>query len=400
MTNRSLSGWLVAIIFLGVLVGIVGGGLMGGVAGYYVALNRAPVAAPAPSAQLAVAKSPSQPPVVTNLSVTEDSAIIDTVKKTSPGVVTIINTLQSQSGSSGQGLNPFGPNPNSGPNIAEGSGVIIDQQGHIVTNAHVVDGAQSIDVVYADGTKVNAKVIGADAVSDLAVLQISGQVPAVVPLGDSNALQLGETVIAIGSPLGSYRGSVTVGVVSGLNRSVDGTDQEGLIQTDAAINHGNSGGPLLNLAGQVVGINTLVVTNTNSGDIAEGLGFSIPSNTVSAVVNQLIAKGSVVYPFLGVSYSQITPESSVALGLSAQQGVVVQDVQAGTPAANAGLQANDIITALDGVKIDETHSLRQILFQHQVGDTVTLTVLRNGQTISTKLTLVARPSQSSAGTPS
>ena len=169
--------------------------------------------------------------------------------------------------------------------------MIIDKQGHIVTNAHVVDGARQLDVIFADGTKTSAKLVGADSASDIAVLQVSGSVPGVLSFGDSNAIQLGETVIAIGSPLGSYRGSVTAGVVSGLNRSVQGSGETGLIQTDAAINHGNSGGPLLNLAGQVIGINTLVVQNTNSGDLAEGLGFAIPSNTVSAVVKQLLAQG-------------------------------------------------------------------------------------------------------------
>ena len=397
MSKQSISGWLVAIVFLGVLVGVAGGGLMGGVAGYYAALNRAPAIVPSGTGQLAVANSPSQPPAVTNISVSEDSAVIDTVKKTEPGVVTVINTLQSQSSPSSRGFRPFGPN--TGPSEAEGSGVIIDSQGHIVTNAHVVDGASQLDVIFADGTKVSAKLVGADPVSDLAVLQVSGNTPAVVPLGDSNALQLGESVIAIGSPLGSYRGSVTLGVVSGLNRTVDGTGQEGLIQTDAAINHGNSGGPLLNLAGQVVGINTLIVQNTNSGDIAQGLGFAIPSNTVSAVAKQLIAQGKVQYPFIGVTYSEITPQNAAQLSLPVQEGVLVQDVTAGSPASDAGIQVNDIITAIDGTKIDETHSLRSILFQHQAGDAVTLSVQRGGSTLSLKLTLTTRPDQSMAGAP-
>ncbi len=281
MEKRSISGWLVAIVFLGILVGIVGGGLMGGVAGYYVALTRPRVVVPAPSAQLAVAQSPSQPQVVTNQTVSEDSAVTETVKKTSPAVVTIVSTVQSQSRRFGRVTG-----------TAEGSGVLIDAQGHIVTNAHVISGAQQIDVIFADGTKASAQLVGADSNDDIAVLQVDGQVSAFVPFGDSSALQLGETVIAIGSPLGSYRGSVTVGVVSGLNRSVQGSGQSGLIQTDAAINHGNSGGPLLNLAGQIVGINTLVVQNTNSGDLAEGLGFAIPSNTVASIAQQIIAQGN------------------------------------------------------------------------------------------------------------
>src|SRR5581483_10967893 len=280
-----------------------------------------------------------------------------------------------------------------------GSGVIIDHQGHIVTNAHVVAGAQQIQVILNDGSHADAKLIGADSVSDIAVLQMSGNVPAYLSLGDSNALQLGETVIAIGSPLGSYRGSVTTGVVSGLNRSVDGTGQDDLIQTDAAINHGNSGGPLLNLSGQVIGINTLVVQNTDTGDLAQGLGFAIPSNTVAEIAQKLIANGKIEYPFMGISYAEVTPEYATAFNLSVQHGALIQDVTPGGPAANAGIQPDDIITALDNQPIDENHSLRSILFQHQVGDTVTATVLRNGQTLSLKLTLVARPAQSGNVTP-
>lgn len=390
MFKQTVSGWLVAVVFLGVLVGVVGGGLMGGVAGYYMAFNRPAAVLTTGTGQLALSNSRNQPPVVTNISVSEDSAVIDTVKKTEPGVVTVINTLQAAP--SGRRLQPFGPN--SGPSEAEGSGVIIDSQGHIVTNAHVVDGASQLDVIYSDGSKVSAKLVGADPVSDLAVLQVSGSVPAFIELGDSNALQLGESVIAIGSPLGSYRGSVTLGVVSGLNRSVEGTGQEGLIQTDAAINHGNSGGPLLNLAGQVVGINTLIVQNTNSGDLAQGLGFAIPSSTVSNVVKQLIAKGSIQYPFIGVTYAEVTPQNAAELNLTVQHGVLVQDVTAGSPASEAGIQADDVITAINDTNIDETHSLRSILFTHQSGEQVTLTVVRGGSTLSIKLTLATRADQS------
>ncbi len=285
--NRTVSAWLVAIVFLGLIIAIAGGGLMGGVVGYYVALNHATVSAPAAVPQLAAAQmptqsstqSPSQPPSVTNMTVTEDSAVIDTVKKTEPAVVTIVTTLQSR--------RRFG----STPNVAEGSGIIIDQQGHIVTNAHVVDGATQLSVIYSDGTEANATLVGEDTNNDVAVLQVSGKVPASISFGDSSALQLGQTVIAIGSPLGTYEGSVTVGVVSGLNRTVQGSGLDGLIQTDAAINHGNSGGPLLDLSGHVIGINTLVVQQTDSGDLAQRLGFAIPSNTVSSIVQKIISQG-------------------------------------------------------------------------------------------------------------
>ncbi len=182
-----------------------------------------------------------------------------------------------------------------------------------------------------------------------------------------------------------------MGVVSGLNRSVAGTTQEGLIQTDAAINHGNSGGPLVNLSGQVIGINTLVVRDTNSGDIAEGLGFSIPSSMVRAVSEQLIASGRVEYPFIGIRYQQITPQSAGESNLPSREGVIVTDVTPGSPAANAGLVQNDIILAIDDNKIDEEHSLRGILFKYQIGAQVTLQVMRDGKTMTVKVTLVARP---------
>jgi 2-alkenal reductase len=276
MLNRSFSRGLVVLVLIGILVGVIGGGLMGAVAGYYVAQSH-PVAA----LTSASGNAPTTGTVgssVNNVTLIEDSAVTQTVAKAEPAVVTIVSTVQTQSRRFGR----FSA-------TAEGSGVIIDAQGHIVTNAHVVQGSQQVDVLYNDGTRVTANVVGANSARDIAVLQVSGNVPGYVPLGDSSALHLGETVVAIGNPLGDYTGSVSLGVVSGLGRSVQGTGLNNLIQTDAAINHGNSGGPLLNLEGQVVGITTLVVRQTDSGDVTEGLGFAIPSNDVSTVVKQLIA---------------------------------------------------------------------------------------------------------------
>ncbi len=277
MNSSSISRWLVAIVMLGVLIGIASGAVMGGVAGYYVASSR-PVAAAAPAtAELASAQIPSQPVAQSNLTITENSAVTDVVQKAEPAVVTIVSTVQVRSRRSG-----------STTATAEGSGVIIDAQGHIVTNAHVIDGAQQIGVVLNDGTQTTATVVGADTNNDVAVLKLDGRVPGFLSFGDSSTLQIGESVVAIGNPLGNYPGSVTVGVVSGLDRSVDGSGLGGLIQTDAAINHGDSGGPLLNMSGQVIGINTLVVQATDSGDLAQRLGFSIPSNAISTIVKQLI----------------------------------------------------------------------------------------------------------------
>ena len=277
--KRSVSGCLIVLMCLSMLFGIAGGGVMGGIAGYYVASSRQPVSLTASCDQPAAAQTTTRPDNSCP-GAGEASAVTEAVKRAEPAVVTIINTMQVQT------------RRGSSVAVAEGSGVIIDTQGHIVTNAHVVQGAQQLDVVFNDGTKVSAVLVGADSTHDIAVLQVDGGVPGSLPLGDSSALQLGETVVAIGSPLGStYAGSVSVGVVSGLDRSVEGSGQTHLIQTDAAINNGNSGGPMLNLAGQVIGINTLVVRQSGSGDIVEGLGFAIPSNTVAGVVQQILAEG-------------------------------------------------------------------------------------------------------------
>ena len=276
MQKRTTLNWLVVLVFLWMLVGLAGGSVVGSLAGYYAATQRAALVTRSVSGELTAARTSAQPSTADNLAVTDDSVITRVAAKAAPAVVTIVNTLQTRSGR----LN------NSG--VAEGSGIIIDDQGHIITNAHVVTSAQDLTVIYNDGTQVNARLIGSNTAEDIALLQVSGRVPAFLPLGDSGTLQLGETLIAIGSPLGTYRGSVTVGVVSGLNRSVAGTGQNKLIQTDAAINNGNSGGPLLNLAGEVIGMNTLAVHRTDAGAVVEGLGFAIPSNTIATAIKQMM----------------------------------------------------------------------------------------------------------------
>jgi 2-alkenal reductase len=379
MQDRPYLGWLIAIVFLGILLGVVGGGVIGGIAGYYAAGNRGEAAQAVVISQ-PVASIPASTPVVMNVSVNEESAIIQAVKKVEPAVVTIITTLEHPS-------TPFGRiSPQ-----ASGSGVIIDGQGRIITNQHVVEGASRLDVIFQDGSKTEARVVGTDQVTDLAVIQVSGNIPASAPIGDSDSLRLGETVIAIGSPLGSYRGSVTLGVVSGFNRSVTGTSQEGLIQTDAAINHGNSGGPLVNLLGQVVGINTLVVRDTSSGDIAEGLGFAIPSNTVRAVSQQLITGGRVMYPSIGVRYQEITPQLASENNLPSTEGVLILEVSQGSPAANVGLRQGDIILALDDNAIDAEHSFRSILSKYHAGDQPTLKFMHRGQTSTVRINVVVSP---------
>jgi 2-alkenal reductase len=304
--------------------------------------------------------------------------MVSAVQKVAPAVVTVLNTSAQGSGS--------------------GSGVIMSDKGYILTNNHVVEGASELAVVFNDGSRRDAKLIGTDPLNDVAVIQVSGDLPAVAAVGDAAALQPGEQVLAIGSPLGNFRNTVTAGVVSALNRSVG--EMEGLIQTDAAINSGNSGGPLINLSGEVVGLNTLVVRNDQFSASAapiEGLGFAVPSTIFRGVAEQLIASGKVSYPFLGVSYLPIDGSVAAELNLPVQSGALIQSsrpgqpaIQPGTAAERAGLREGDIITAIDGQKLDGDTSLRQVLLQHRPGDTVTLTVLRDGKENSVQVTLGAR----------
>ncbi len=281
MFKQSGSGWLVVILLLTLVLGLAGGGVMGGVAGYYVAHSQAVVTVPTGRAVL-TAQVSTQAPTATaaQTSTVAPSGIEDMVQKAAPGVVTIVTAQPSR---------PRRFNPGSFQVTSEGSGVIVDKQGHIVTNAHVVQGAMEIQVILSNGNTATATLIGADSNNDVAVLQIGSTVPGILSFGDSSGVRVGQPVVAIGSALGTYQGSVTTGVISGLDRSVDGSGLSGLIQTDAAINHGNSGGPLLNVDGEVIGINTLVIQTTDSGELAEGLGFAVPSNVVSSIVEKIIA---------------------------------------------------------------------------------------------------------------
>ena len=273
-----------------------------------------------------------------------------------------------------------------------GSGAIISPDGFIVTNNHVIADATNLLVLYADGTSHEATLIGTDPLNDVAVIRVTDAVPAVMTLGDSDALRQGEPVIAIGSPLGDYRNTVTVGVVSALNRNVGDGAPEGLIQTDAAINHGNSGGPLLNARGEIIGLNTLVVRGSGtSSDTAQGLGFAVPATIVRKVAEQLIAYGEVRYPFLGITYGMITPAIVEANKLNVKQGAFVSGVTDGGPAQRAGILPGDVILTLDGVRLGETDSLRGVLLRYNPGDTVTVKVLRGDTEKEFRVTLATRP---------
>jgi len=314
------------------------------------------------------------------------------VRKTGPAVVTIINHL---SGAGGNSI--FGQTDG---NTATGSGVVIDQRGYIVTNNHVVEGQQSLEAVFSDGKKVDATLVGTDAFSDLAVVKVNENISTFAEFADSDQLEPGQPVVAIGSALGDFRNTVTAGVVSALHRDLDDVASgsvalRNLIQTDAAINHGNSGGPLIDLDGRVVGINVAVVRGQGFGsDVAEGLGFAIPSNTARTVVDQLVSKGSVERPFIGISYQAITPQIAAYYKLSREQGILVSEVVAGSPAEKAGIKPNTIITKLDGVELTTTTSLLEVLVKHKVGDTVKLTIVEPNSDTETEvtLTLTSRPS--------
>jgi 2-alkenal reductase len=375
-SRRFGCGTLLAVLVLALFAGVLGGGAAGGSLAYYMA-KQAPPPAAIPAPLVSQATQPNAPSQIITLK--QDTAIVESVKKVKPAVVTVLTTLRTRSGR-GQ---------------ATGTGVIVDAKGYIITNNHVVEGAQKIEVLFENGDKSEAKLIGADAFSDLAVLQVTGKtMPAVAPLGDSAALQVGEPVIAIGSALGNFRNTVTVGVVSALNRRLSANDasaQEGLIQTDAAINHGNSGGPLLNAAGQVVGINTLVVRDTSGGDVAEGLGFAIPVNTAKYVFAQLTDKGKVARPFIGITYQTLNAQVAAANNVNAKEGAWVQDVTANSPAARAGLRSGDVVTSINGATLTEDTPLPALMLKFKPGDTVQLTVLRDGKTLTLSLTLAERP---------
>lgn len=309
-----------------------------------------------------------------------ETAITQSVQKVGPAVVTIIGTIPGQSTFFGS----------SADQKVSGSGFFISEQGYILTNNHVVEGTKEVSIILSDGTEQNAVLVGTDPYSDIAILKTDGSVPAVAALGNSDLLQPGESVIAIGSPLGDFKNTVTVGVISATGRSIEtgrGYQVEGLIQTDAAINQGNSGGPLVNLAGEVVGINNMIVRGSGSGAIAEGLGFAIPVNTAQAVANQIIEIGYFARPFMGISFQAITPDIATAHHLPTPWGVYVQKVASGSPASTAGLQQGDIIISLNGIKMDESHDYLNMLYNYKPGDKISLGVIRDGKEIGMEITL-------------
>lgn len=328
-------------------------------------------------------------------------------------VVSVINKQEVQSSNQGimgmfgivggdNGSQSSSSNNSKLQTASEGSGVIYKKSGkaaYIVTNNHVVKGSNALQVIMSNGRKVDATLVGADSATDLAVLKInSANVSTVASFGNSNSIAAGQDVLAIGSPMGSeYANTVTKGIISAKSRTLksgsDGT-LTSVIQTDTAINSGNSGGPLINMAGQVIGINSMKLAGGNDGSSVEGMGFAIPSNEVVKIINQLIKDGKITRPSLGMSMidlSRVTSDqqkSVLKLPASVNKGVVVMDVQSGSAADTAGLKQYDVITKFGNTKITNTGSLKTALYKHKVGDKTTITYYRDGQqhTATIKLT--------------
>ena len=354
------------------LVAVILGGLSGGVAATYLISRNAfqPLETAAPSATL-----PVPTPARTAAAGAPADAVVGAVQELLPSVVTVINYL-----------------PN-GQAQSSGSGFVVDAaRGYIVTNNHVVENVRdanagaAFDVVFSDNRKVSAKLIGRDPATDVAVLQVSAPNLRAAALGNSDDVPVGASVVAIGSPLGEFQNTVTHGVVSAKGRRIAETQTiflEDLIQTDAAINEGNSGGPLIWVATrQVVGMNTLIASN------ATGLGFAISSNTVRQIGDELIKNGRVVRGFIGIQYTPFSPRQAAQLGLpSGTAGILVTQVVAGSPAQQAGLRANDIITKVNDQPLDVDHPLQSVMVRFRPGDRITLTLFRGSEQRAIDLTL-------------
>lgn len=364
-SRKILIGTGIVTLFWIILVAAV----VGGVTGYFVANKLQPL----------LPQTLTTPSGKTIQVTREESAVILVVAKASPTVVSIV----------AKGIDPF-----SGQLATEsaGTGFIVSSDGVIVTNSHVVDNADSTyTVVTKDKKTYTAKSISRDPVKDLAMLRIAATGLSSLELGDSSAIRVGQTVVAIGNALGKFDNTVTTGVVSGTGRGITASDSfggrsealEDLIQTDAAINSGNSGGPLLNLAGEVIGINTAAASN------GQNIGFAIPANTVRTVLDNYLKNGRIIRSFLGVGSRVVTKVSSQLNNIP--EGALVTTVASSSAAEKAGIKRNDIITELGGQKINEDNSLAKALSTHQVGETVTVKIWRGGDTLTINAVLTEAP---------
>ena len=293
----------------------------------------------------------------------------------------------------------FGPHGRQQPQIEHGigSGVIISPDGYIVTNNHVIDGAVDIRVTMSNRKIMKAKLIGADPLTDLAVIKVDGGSLPSIPWGDSTELHPGQTVLAFGNPFG-FRFTVTRGIVSALNRPnpfSDNARKPGeFIQTDAAINPGNSGGPLVDARGEVVGINTFLVSSSGT---FSGMGFAIPTQIVKPTVDELIRDGKVTHGYMGIGISDVTPENAKFFDVNDASGAVVTQVEPDSPAGKAGLKVGDVITELDGKKVSDAGELQVEVGQKRPGTTIKLEVMRDGKDVNLPVTLEAMGSRDKGG---
>lgn len=278
-----------------------------------------------------------------------------------------------------------------------GSGVIVSADGYIVTNNHVIEKADDIRVVFIDKRNFKARVVGSDPKTDIAIIKIEASNLPVVSWGDSDKLQVGEFVLAIGNPFG-LSNTVTMGIISAIGRTDVGiADYENFIQTDAAINPGNSGGPLVNMKGELIGINTAIFSRTGG---YQGIGFSVPSNMVINVMEQLIKKGKVIRGWIGVTIQELTPEIAQKFGMNTTEGVLVTDVAKGGPASKAGLMRGDVILEFNDKKVKDASLLRNLVAQSEINQQIRFKILRQGKEMNITVTVGELPSESAQATPS
>jgi putative serine protease PepD len=369
------------------LLPIIGGAIAGGLIALAVATGSTTTHSVTTTTVVQPANSS---PLPTSFSNTKTSSINDIYRADAPGVVDITTSSTQNS----TGIFGFGQSQQT---EGEGAGVVFDKKGDILTDEHVVSGATQVTVNFPDGLKAPATVVGSDTGADLAVIRVKGVAASELhplTIGDSSAVQVGDSVIAIGSPFG-LPGTVTAGIVSALQRTIQAPNQftiPNAIKTDAPINPGNSGGPLINAAGQVIGLNDQIETNNTNGQgegSSSGVGFATPSNSDLRVAKEIIATGQAHNAYVGVSLDPTVAGGAGIAKSSTTSGA--SPIQSGSPAAKAGLQAGDIITAVNGTKVTSVNQFVATIANYAPGDTVTLTVNRGGSTKSIKLTLGAQP---------
>jgi putative serine protease PepD len=336
-------------------------------------------------------------------------SIAEVYRRSAPGVVQITSTSVVEVPQDPLFGNPFGPSEQT--QQALGSGFVIDKAGHIITNEHVVEGARSIEVSFSNNDSMKARLVGKDPSTDIAVLKVDARSRALTPLafGNSDGIRVGDSVVAIGNPFG-YDRTVTAGIISAIGRQITAPNSftiDHVIQTDAAINHGNSGGPLIDAQGRVIGVNSQIPTGNTGQQGNVGIGFAVPSNTVREVVSQLMKNGKVEHPYIGVTAVPITPELARVFRFPVDKGLIVQRVEPGSGAAKAGLRAGttevvvagqsyvlggDVIVKADDASLSSLDQLRDRLVGKKPGDKLKLEIYRDGNKKAIEVKLGRQPS--------